>query len=133
MPIKKRSVIKAFTRVPMVASCAFCFAKFTPLFLFSDACFEFLSVKFARYQLNLCSFTFAAANLRSVFYASPLWCAKFRARFRVSAACAVLSSRSCSAHKRRFVCHPIIHLLGESLRNSLFLFVFGCVLICDNQ
>ena len=30
MPIKKRSVIKAFTRAPIPASRAFCFAKFTP-------------------------------------------------------------------------------------------------------
>jgi len=32
MPIKKRSVIKAFARAPIVASRAFCFAKFTPFF-----------------------------------------------------------------------------------------------------
>lgn len=48
MPIKKRSVIKAFTRTPIAASRAFCFAKFTPFY----ALFQALVLDFER---QICS------------------------------------------------------------------------------
>lgn len=105
MPIKKRSVIKAFTRAPMPASCAFCFAKFTPFLL----CFFGRMFWIFERQIRLLPPKFMRLYfvVEFYFYALSLRCGKFTASFCASAACAVLSSRSCLAHKRSFGCGRI--------------------------
>ena len=83
MPIKKRSAIKAFARAPIAASCAFCFAKFTPFF----ALFWALVLDFER-QIRLLPPKFMRIYFVVAIYGLLLcvavWCGKFRARFRAA-------------------------------------------------
>ena len=70
MPIKKRSVIKAFARVPMPASRAFCFVKFTPFFaLFFGRVFWVFERQIWSRLPKFKYFYFVAANLRPDFRA----------------------------------------------------------------
>lgn len=101
MPIKKRSVIKAFTRAPIAASCAFCFAKFTPfcvlfwaLVLDFERQIRLLAPKFMRiyfvvaiYGLLLC----VAALAWQIYSSSPR---EHRSRRFIG--------RLCPAHKLGF-------------------------------
>ena len=125
MPIKKRSAIKAFTRAPIVASCAFCFAKIYSFLRFIlGARFRFLSVRLACYAQIYAPLLCVSFY----FYAPSLWCGKFRARFCAAAACAALSADLAPLINGALFAAGLIYFLGAA--QSLWVpprsSVFGC-------
>ena len=116
----------------MVASCAFCFAKFTPfLALFLGACFWIFERQICSLPPKFMLFYFCCGKFTSACAAALLW--QIYGSFPHSAACTVLSSRSCSAHKRRFVCRLIMCFAWRNLydvcRLCLFLAAYQFAMI----